>query len=102
MKSQQELLAKQQQQLDLLTKMMERPVSGADFPHGGAEGGFRGRGRGRGGRRPYGVRGAAGNPATSRSCFKCGNADHFIRNCPQNKTNGVEGAGRGLEPQNLN
>ena len=75
LKSQQDLLAKQQQQLDLLTSMMERSASGVQqqaLPH-----------RGRGGRRPYGRR--FSGSGSSRACHKCGSLEHFIRNCPENK-----------------
>lgn len=85
LKSQQDLLTKQQEQIDKLTKLMEsnqqeRPSTAGQ------------RGRGRGMRRPFGLRGAMRAGAT-RGCFKCGSADHFIRACPEKeqRTRGERG-----------
>ena len=46
---------------------------------------FRGRGRGRGG--SYGGRGAArGSTEKSEGCFRCGESDHWSRECPQKES----------------
>ena len=71
LKSQQELLAKQQQQLDYLSQVVGQTGATPMESHGGY------RGRGRGGRRG-GFRG-------TRTCFRCHSADHLIRDCPEKK-----------------
>jgi hypothetical protein len=70
LKSQQELLSKQQEQIDKLSKLVEQGVSESSRVSFG-------RGRGRG----YSSRGSY--RGSRRGCYRCGKFDHLIKDCPQ-------------------
>jgi hypothetical protein len=94
MKSQQDMLLKQQQQIELLTKMVQSSTRGAstDLPQ---QQNAQFRGHGGTGRRPY----SGQYRGPGRTCYKCGSPDHFIRDCPDNR---LEKRDDKSVPQNLN
>ncbi|MES9880803.1 MAG: zinc finger CCHC domain-containing protein [Sedimenticola sp.] len=75
LQNQQELLMRQQEQLDKLSAQMALQPTPAVFHSS------RG-GRGSPGRRSFGYRGGWPRGGFPRCCYRCGSPEHFIKDCP--------------------